>query len=132
MLRGDSLIFAFQVGRDLTTGELSSHPVMQLPPGSVPQDLTGFRIWFTAKTTYVDPDLRAVAQLDNLAIGGVTVTNAVQGIAIVNMPAIKTAGFPDAAVMLYYDIQTKDGAGNIKTTENGSVTVFPDVTRATQ
>lgn len=130
MNRGDTLFFVDQVVQDLVTGQLSAVPAGQpLPSGAVPVDITGFSIWFTAKSEYPDPDNRAVAQLDNHALGGVVITQATLGKFSVTMPALATRDFPDSDVALVFDIQVEDLAGRVSTIEKDTLTVAPDVTR---
>lgn len=114
MYRGDTFVLDAQVKKD-----------------GVPVNITGWKVWFTAKRTYVEPDNVAVMRHDSDALGGVTITDAVNGkVRVVTSPNA-TAGFPDGPVKLVYDLQTKDLANNIFTVETGTLTVLPDVTRAT-
>lgn len=130
MFRGDTLFFEELVYRDLTTGRLLGVPVGQQPPsGAVPQDITGYTIWFTAKNQYPDTDNRAVAQLDNAAVGGVVIESANPGKFSVAMPPTATRDFPDSDVALVYDLQLEDTTGRVSTIEVGTITVSPDVTR---
>jgi hypothetical protein len=129
--RGDTLTFPFQVTVDPILGTLGTCIPNKLPPDLVPQALTGWQLWFTLKLYYSDPDSQAVAQLDNMTLGGVTVTSAHQGLAKAVVPNTVTQTFPDGPVTLYYDIQAKDPAGNVTTLESGTTTVGPDVTRRT-
>ncbi|GAC1475554.1 MAG: hypothetical protein PVSMB8_00160 [Vulcanimicrobiaceae bacterium] len=130
MRRGDNLVFTIFVVRHVLTGELSTYdPGDPIPQGFRSENLTGWKIWFTAKHNVVDPDLRAVAALDTVA-GGVTIVNAVGGQVSINMPATATRAEPDGMVALVYDIQGKDGAATIATLEDGTLVVSPDVTRA--
>ena len=133
--RGDSLVFTFQIVKNLATGQLmtvieSGTIPPNFPPNSVPQDVTGFTVWFTLKRTTVDPDSQAVAQLDNVNIGGVTISNYAQGQGTVVVGPQATTNFPDGRVHLVYDIQVKDLGGNITTVESGTYCIGPDVTRA--
>jgi hypothetical protein len=96
-------------------------------------DLTGAKVWFTAKQAYARFDTDAV-QFANTAdgSGAVTVTDAVNGKVTCKIPPEKTVGFPDADVKLFYDVQVKDAAGDVYTAEEGTIVVTPDITRATQ
>ncbi len=129
MSRGDTLVFALQVFRDLTTNKLTSWPINGAPPGNVAHPITGYTMWFTAKWYYTDPDNRAVSQLTN-ATAAITFTEATTGKALVTMPALATRAFPDGPVTLVYDVQVMDTDGNISTTEAGTILVTPDCTRA--
>ena len=121
MARGDTFIFQVQV----------LQPPAGAPPGTppVPTNITGWFLWFTAKYTYVDPDSRAVSALTS-ASSAVTITQPVSGTVVITMPPIATYAFPDGPVKLVYDVQGKDTSGNIYTIETGTITVYPDVTRA--
>jgi hypothetical protein len=116
MFRGDTLAFQVQV--------------FQSPPfNTVPQNLTGWTLWFTVKFNTQDPDNIAVFQGTNLTNPpGVTINNYAQGLATPSMPPVSTRGFPDGVTSLFYDVQAMDPSGNIYTVEAGTVDVLPDVT----
>lgn len=113
MSRGDSFVLAIQVQKL-----------------GVPQDITLGKLWFTAKYTYVDPDIRAVSQLTSPA-SGVVFTFPTAGKAVATMPPTATMNFPDGPVKLVYDVQYKDSFGIVSTVDTGTITVYPDVTRTT-
>lgn len=130
MYRGDTLQIQTQVVRDAVSGQLSTCVPNQLPPGAVPQDLTGYHVQFTAKYFDPDPDNKAVFLLDNQGLGGVTILDVTLGkVQAVGQP-IATIAFPDGDVPLVYDVQLVDGGGVVTTVETGTLTVSPDVTRA--
>lgn len=114
MFRGDTLAWDLEIGNPSTGG---------------PLNLTSTTIWFTAKHNYVDPDIRAAIKCstDN---DGVVITDVVRGKARVTIDPIKTRSFPDGPVKLVYDIQIKDAGGAVTTIEAGTITVWPDVSRA--
>lgn len=114
MSRGDSQSFEVPVINPLTEG---------------PLNLTGAKIWFTAKYNYVDPDERAAIRL-NTVDGGVVITDALRGLARIDIEPIHTRAFPDGIVRLVYDVQVKDASGFVTTIESGTLKVFPDVSRA--
>jgi hypothetical protein len=117
MSRGDTLQLAIQVLQD----------------NGAPQNLTGFTVWFTAKYTVYDADLRSVFALDNISPGGnggVVLTFPTIGEFTVTGPAVATQGFPDGVVTLVYDVQVEDASGNLTTVETGTLAVNPDVTRS--
>jgi hypothetical protein len=128
MSRGDSFVFDVQVLRP--------------PPGApnappIPVNITGWRMWFTAKYQVNDPDNTAVAQVTSdptsvPAGGGIVFTQPLQGSAEITMPPLATYTFPDGPVVLVYDVQVKtnDSTPRIFTVESGTLTVNPDVTRA--
>jgi hypothetical protein len=118
MSRGDSLVYA-------TTLYQLNQPV------KIPQDLTGAKVWFTAKRYFTDPDNQAVSQVDSVGGGVVIVNPPVSGQIVVTLPFQATVGFPDSDVVLIYDIQIRTSGGLVLTLERGTLTVSPDATRAT-
>jgi hypothetical protein len=132
MFRGDSMALFFQVVRDLASQQIFTAPTPGIPPpNSVPVNLTGYQLWFTAKKHSLDPDSQAVAQLDNMSIGGIVITLAVNGTGTATMQPAATFNFPDGPVRLLYDLQAKDPTGLVTTIESGTLTVVPDTTRRT-
>lgn len=99
------------------------------PKTGGPLNLTGAKIWFTAKGNVALADNQASIALDT-DNGGVVITDVARGLATVTIQPILTRAFPDGPVTLDYDIQVKDGAAVISTIEFGTITVFPDATRA--
>lgn len=135
VFRGDTWRFFDQVFQDVVTLELFTVPVTS-PPRRPPErakpfDLTGCRVWVTAKRQVPDPDLAAMVELDNLSLGGVVLTAATSGVFSSTAPPSAFAGLEDTEVRLRMDVQVKDAAGNIFTVEYGVLFVDPDVTRAT-
>lgn len=116
MVRGDSLSF-----------QLS----LLAADGVTPLDLTGIHFWFTAKLAYSDADVAAIVRLDNAMLGGISILDAINGLAQIDIPAASTAGLSDAVTKLFYDIQVRDSSSYITTIEQGFLIVYPDVTRAT-
>src|ERR1700722_7465695 len=72
MVRGDTLFFNNQVYQNLLTNELFTIPVTSPPTtppaNSVPFNLTGAEIWFTAKSSIPLPDVAAVFELNNMTL----------------------------------------------------------------
>jgi hypothetical protein len=132
MYRGDTLVFAGAVYTDPVSRAVFTVPVEQLPPpNAVPVDLTGARVWFTAKRAVADADGAAVIRLDNQALGGVTVTSAVGGQFVVRSMPISTVNYPDTETEMVFDVQVLDAAGRVSTAERGTLSLLADVTRAT-
>jgi hypothetical protein len=130
MARGDTLSYNAQVFQHPQTGRYVSVDVLAQPPeGYAPANITGFKLWFTAKNNLQDADTQAVSQLSTTT-SGITITTPTVGQYSVAMPALATAAFPDGPVALFYDVQLMDGSGNIYTIDGGTLTVSPDVTRA--
>jgi len=116
MWRGDSHIFDVRV--------LQSD-------GCTPQDITGWTAWFTAKEHTALQDSQATIRLGNVPpLTGIVLTSPTQGLMRVTVPPSATINCPDTPFCLLYDVQVKDGAGNVFTIERGTLTIKPDVTRA--
>lgn len=135
VFRGDTWRFFSQVFQDTVTLELFTVPLVS-PPRRAPKrasafNLTGCRVWVSVKRQVPDPDLAAMVELDNLALGGVVLTSALTGVFSSTAPPATFAGLEDSEVPLRMDVQVKDTNGNIFTVEYGSLVVWPDVTRAT-
>lgn len=94
------------------------------------QDITGWTIWFTAKIAESDADEQAKFQKSTAAGAGIVLTTPAEGIATVSILEADTSDLRNETV-LYYDVQVKDGADKIVTTEKGTLTVQVDITRAT-
>lgn len=103
--------------------------VSNLPPTG----LTGYTFWFTAKKQISDTDLQAVFEKTS-ANADFTVTtngsNTVNGVVTCTINPTDTQNLPDYDVDLLYDFQVKDQSGNVTTSADGTITVSPDVTRA--
>lgn len=97
---------------------------------SGPYDLTGARLWFTAKYKLTDADAAAVIALTSTG-GGIQITNAVGGIAKVNILPAHTSGIAGKRTPLEYDVQGIGADGTVFTPSRGVVTILPDVTKAT-
>lgn len=113
MKRGDTGVFLLQV-KD-TNGN--------------PYNITGGKVYFTAKRSPVEPDSQAVSQLSSPA-SGVLITDALSGKSTARMPATATVAFPDTPVVLGYDAQLVEADGTVTTFQEGALTVEPDFTRA--
>lgn len=118
MFRGDSLGFEIEMAN---------------PETNAPLSLAGAKFWFTAKHAYADPDERAAIRLDSDPVngrGGITIVDEARGLARVDIPPIATRAFADGVVNLVYDVQIKEAGGAVSTVEIGTLSVYPDVTRA--
>lgn len=107
----------------------------------LPSDgVASFTFWFTAKQQVSDPDVSAIWEKTGhtgamgdftiVAVGNPNsnpVTNAVVNCAI--HPA-DTNALPDYDVVLLWDFQVKDSSNHITTSADGTLTVQPDITRA--
>lgn len=94
-----------------------------------PQDLTGAKIWMTAKTAYAQPDSISIFQVSTLN-GGIVITDPASGLATVTVAANLTRNRPDADEELVYDIRLRDAGGFVSTLESGILVVSPSATLA--
>ena len=134
--RGDTFLAQGQIFLDPITGHYRTAwartgTTPQGPAGYVPANVTGFRIWMTAKYNRQDFDNQAVFEIDNMALTGITVVNPLAGTFTATAPPQATVSFPDGKVELKYDVQIKDTLARIFTADDGELDVYPDVTRAT-
>jgi hypothetical protein len=89
-------------------------------------DLTDAELWMTAKRRHRDPDADAVFQKTTGA--GITVTDAVGGLARVDLVPGDTADLPARRVQLLFDVQVKLPGDRVLTPISGTLIVDPDVT----
>jgi hypothetical protein len=133
MRRGDTLYFLSSIWQNIITGQLFSlpvqDPILSPPPNSIPFNLTGCEIWYTAKLNVPDPDLAAPIELTTLS-SGIVITSAFSGAFTVTGAPFLTILFADSPVRLNADTQVKDSTGRISTVEVGHLDVFPDITRS--
>lgn len=92
-------------------------------------NMTGYTVWMTAKNYISDVDLSAVFQ--KTLSSGITLTNATLGQVRVVLSPTDTSSLGDVTSYLHYDIQMKNGSGQIFTIIKGVITVTPDITRST-
>lgn len=131
MLRGDSFTYLVQIFYNSTTGKLLSQAQgLPTPAGFAPLNISGGKLWFTAKNNYADPDTRAVFQLSSNG-GGIVFTSPNSGLATIQSTPDVTNTFPDSPTELHYDVQYRDANGVVTTTETGILIVKPDLTRTT-
>lgn len=97
-------------------------------------NLTGAKIWFTAKRSYTDADAAAIVAVSTDS-GGITILDAPAGHARLVIPPSATASLttpsPPSPLTLVYDIQVKESDGTITTVQQGYLKVTGDVTHAT-
>jgi hypothetical protein len=91
-------------------------------------DLTGASIRFTAKRRATDVDLEAVIAKTSAVAGGIVVTNALGGIARVDIVPADTEDLT-ASARLIWDLQAVDGTGKVRTLADGTLIVHADVSR---
>lgn len=114
MKRGDTAPFVGRVTR---------------PLGGPPVDLTGAKIWMTAKRRQEDPDSAAVFQISTTG-GDIAILNAVNGDYQVTVPPSATLALEAKSLTLYFDVQLREVAGNrVTTIDEGGLTVTSDVTQ---
>lgn len=89
-------------------------------------DLTGAKLWFTAKRSFTDIDADALIQ-QTTGGGGIVVTGLGTARIIIDPARLATMSGPTS---LFYDVQLLDAAGAIHTIESGTLDVRQDVTLA--
>ena len=92
-------------------------------------DITGGKLYFTAKTSYNVADESASVALTSPSTG-ITITDAANGLARMIITAAQSATLTGGQTYVY-DIQFKDVNGNITTLDSGSMDVRQDVTQST-
>jgi hypothetical protein len=93
-------------------------------------DLSAYQqIWFTVKKALTDLDAAAVMQ-KTLGGGIVVQTDHSKANITINPSDTASLSITGASTILFYDIQTKDAAGNINTPQSGQLTVNVDITRS--
>lgn len=102
-------------------------------PDGTPQDLTGCKLWFYVKASIKDTDADALIKKTTLPGEGITVTDAVNGIAEISIANADTSGFADINLgrELPWGLQALDGSDKITTLANGVITVTKDLILAT-
>lgn len=88
---------------------------------------TDDQIRFTVKRSLADSDAEAVFQKTRES--GAIVPGAA-GEATIRIDPADTAGLPDQAIVLEWDLQVTTAAGDVHTLDSGRITVDPEVTRS--
>lgn len=93
-----------------------------------PIDLTGAKIYFTAKKAFTeaDPGEIQISSPANITI----VAPATAGTVVIAVPAANTVGYPSTPVRLYYDITVIEADGTVSKPELGEIVVNPASTNA--
>lgn len=112
MFRGDMEIFDLTITR-----------------GSEPVDLTDAKIWMTARRHHTSSP---VFMKTTDPGGGITLTDAEEGLARVTLTVADTSELDGEQYVLVYDIQVRDADGLVFTPIYGTLTVTPDVTTETE
>ena len=115
--------FSFEIDRGAT-----EFLDFQITLNALPQNVTGWTIWFTAKYRVADAD-PGVFQKSTLN-GGIVITTALTGIGYVRIDPADTNGLPIQRLSLYADQKAKDGGGQLFITQKGRVIVRPTATLA--
>jgi hypothetical protein len=111
---------------DLFRGDSATLTVTVTRLGVI-EDLTGAKVYFTAKADLADLDDDALMAYDTVA-GGVTVSAPLTGVAVVTMSAADTALCP-VDTPIFADVQVKTAAGEIFTAAFGQLIFRADVTQ---
>jgi hypothetical protein len=94
-----------------------------------PLDITGSKVWMTAKHFKTDTDAEAVFQI-NSDSQDIDIYDPLKGRIQIHVLPVHTASLLEDEV-LYYDIQLKEASGQITTIGQGKLEVLADVTQAT-
>jgi hypothetical protein len=97
-------------------------------------NLTGAKVWFTAKRYMTDADGAALIALSTTT-SGITITDGPAGQASLVIPPAATAALttpnPPTPLALWYDIQVKESDGTVTTVQKGRLLITGDVTQST-
>jgi hypothetical protein len=91
-------------------------------------DITGAKVWMTAKHFKTDLDQNAVFQV--VSPGDINLYDPTHGRLQINVQPFHTNSLLEDEV-LWYDIQLKESTGQITTIGQGKLEVLADVTQAT-
>lgn len=99
--------------------------------GTTPVDLTGGKIWMTARRARGGTQIfqRTSESGQGITIDPNQVTN--PGIAVIKLAVDSTSDLASELTTLYYDIQVKTAAGDVWTVNYGDLVVTPDATTET-
>jgi hypothetical protein len=113
MIRGDTASFSGTVMR-----------------AGAPVNLTGAKLWFTAKRSRSDLDEAAVIKKDTV-LGGVVILSPTSGTYRVTILPADTSSLT-YTIQLFYDVQLLEPDGTVTTIESGTLEVDAsrDITRA--
>lgn len=119
---------AYIVAREMYEGD-TLRLALTFTKNNAPLNLTGATIYMTAKNSIADAD-PGVFQLTSPA-SGISITNAVGGLAEAVVSPSLTTGFTANPTVLVYDIKVKEASGDVTTLESGTLKVNLSVTRTT-
>jgi hypothetical protein len=113
-------------------GDSATFDVAVVDAAGAALNLTGTKLWFTVKRWISDLDSHAIVQKTSDSAGQVTLADqtADPGKATIKVLPADTASLGADTTTLVWDVQILDGAGEMHTVADGSLTVKPDVTRA--
>lgn len=95
-------------------------------------DLTGGKLWFTAKKSPTDLDAAAVFVLTSDVSGGVLILDAEAGLAVATaQPSNTTALAIGKLTQLFYEWKFRNAANEPSVLETGTILVRPNLTQAT-
>jgi hypothetical protein len=96
---------------------------------NAPVNLTGAKVWFTAKLDKNDADVDAVIAKDTDG-SGVEITDPLLGKVSFSIVPADTASL-DKDTTLWYDVQVRESDGTVSTVVSGLLRVVLDVTLST-
>jgi len=115
MYRGDSAVFRG------TVTQVDEQEVV---------DLTGGKIYFTAKYSASDVDVNALIAIDS-AGAYIDIDDPTTGVYLINLKPGHTTGVTlvSGRASLVYDVQFKDSASDVYTIDTGTLTILQDITQ---
>lgn len=91
----------------------------------------GDTLYFTCKRNFADADSAAVIRKSSGGLGGIVLTDPVEGEAQLTILPADTSGLSGEDQIFPYDIQLLKFTGEVRTIAEGSVIILPDVTVST-
>lgn len=110
LIRGDSNIFTVTV----------------TDQDGAAMNLTGAKLFFTAKYSRSDTDAEAIFQKSSPS-NGIEITSAAGGLATVTITTMDTYNLTEN-IAAYYDLQVKDSSGRVFTATRGRLEILMDAT----
>ena len=90
-------------------------------------NISGAKLWFTAKHDQDDPDTLAVIKLNSTDNPGqISLVDQVHGLASITLKPADTVLLEETA--LWYDVQMKESTGRVTTIVSGILKITKDVT----
>lgn len=117
-------------GDDITLQATVKRPSDDNPNVFEIVDLTDADAWFTAKNAIEDDDDDAVIRKGTTSTGlsGITITDAQNGVLVVDIDELETSTLGTGTTTLYYDLQIRESTGQLTTVATGLFFLMDQVT----